>query len=106
MSEDVLAFKCNILNIYCEQIRLNDCQISDFELGDILGTGSFGRVYFAHHVPTLLVCCVKSMSKAAIIKTKQVPLSSSKNPKHVSQSHNQKHKPKPYKPHTYKHLRE
>lgn len=74
--------------MYFEQVRLNDCHISDFELGDILGTGSFGRVYFARHVPTVLVCCVKSISKAAIIKTKQVPLSSSKNPKHVSQSHN------------------
>lgn len=88
MGEDNLEFECNNFSMYCEQVRLDNCHISDFELGDILGTGSFGRVYFAHHIPTTLVCCVKSMAKAAIIKTKQVPLSSSKNPKHIPQSQN------------------
>ncbi|KAG6540913.1 hypothetical protein Mapa_017707 [Marchantia paleacea] len=46
----------------------------DFKLGPCLGTGSFGRVHLAHYQPQAmnLVCATKSLSKASILKTKQV----------------------------------
>jgi serine/threonine protein kinase len=40
-------------------------------LGPVVGTGSFGRVHVAHHIATGQVCATKSLSKAAIVKTKQ-----------------------------------
>ncbi|EFJ20048.1 hypothetical protein SELMODRAFT_110120, partial [Selaginella moellendorffii] len=45
--------------------------IEEFELGRVLGTGSFGRVQVAHHKANKQVCAVKSLSKASIVKTKQ-----------------------------------
>jgi len=48
------------------------CKLEDFELGSILGAGSFGRVHVAKHLPTGKVCAVKILSKAKIIQTKQV----------------------------------
>lgn len=38
----------------------------------MLGTGSFGRVYLAHHTATGTVCAIKSLLKAQIIKNGQV----------------------------------
>lgn len=49
-----------------------DCKIQDFDLGKVVGAGSFGRVYVATHMKTNHVCVAKSLSKAAIIKSKQV----------------------------------
>jgi len=48
------------------------CKMEDFDLGSILGAGSFGRVHVAKHIPTGKVCAVKILSKAKIIQTKQV----------------------------------
>ncbi len=50
---------------------LEGCKFSDFKLGPILGTGSFGRVHLAHYIPTNQVCATKSLSKAMIVKSKQ-----------------------------------
>ncbi|KAG0587224.1 hypothetical protein KC19_2G149700 [Ceratodon purpureus] len=55
-----------------KKVWLENCKFTDFKLGPILGTGSFGRVHLAHHVPTGQICATKSLSKASIVKTKQV----------------------------------
>jgi protein kinase A len=52
-------------------VWLEGCKFSDFKLGPILGTGSFGRVHLAHYIPTNQVCASKSLSKAMIVKSKQ-----------------------------------
>ena len=55
-----------------EKLNLNPCKLSDFELGPILGTGSFGRVPLGTHKQTGTVCAIKQLSKSQILKTKQV----------------------------------
>jgi serine/threonine protein kinase len=55
-----------------QKVWLEGCKFSDFKLGPILGTGSFGRVHLAHYIPTNQVCATKSLSKAMIVKSKQV----------------------------------
>jgi protein kinase X len=52
-------------------VWFENCSFHDFKLGPVVGTGSFGRVHVAHHIPTGKVCATKSLSKAAIVKTKQ-----------------------------------
>ncbi|CAM6089012.1 unnamed protein product [Calypogeia fissa] len=47
-------------------------RFNEFKLGAILGTGSFGRVHFALHQPTTQICATKSLSKASILKTRQI----------------------------------
>ncbi|KAH7404503.1 hypothetical protein KP509_15G029300 [Ceratopteris richardii] len=54
------------------QIWYDHCSISDFELGKILGAGSFGRVSVAKHKETNHVCAAKSLNKASILKSKQM----------------------------------
>lgn len=54
------------------QLDLNPCCLADFELGPILGTGSFGRVHLATHKATGTVTAIKMLSKSQILKTKQV----------------------------------
>lgn len=54
------------------KIWFEGCKIQDFRLGRILGTGSFGRVSLSYHIATNQVCAIKSLSKASIVKTKQV----------------------------------
>jgi serine/threonine protein kinase len=49
-------------------------QLSDFEVGPILGTGSFGRVSLAKHKQTGSLVAIKCLSKAHIIKNQQVNL--------------------------------
>ena len=46
--------------------------LDDFELGRILGTGSFGRVLHCTHKATGMHVAIKILSKAQILKTKQV----------------------------------
>lgn len=55
------------------KIWLEGCEFTDFKLGPILGTGSFGRVYLAYYTKTGQVFATKSLSKASIVGTKQVP---------------------------------
>ena len=56
-----------------EKITLEPCDgIDDFVVDRILGTGSFGRVVFAKHKATKTNCAIKILSKALVIKTKQV----------------------------------
>ena len=38
----------------------------------MLGTGSFGRVSLARHRATGMVCAIKALSKAHIVKNQQV----------------------------------
>lgn len=42
--------------------------IADFEVGRVIGTGSFGRVCIAKHLPSGEVVVIKSISKAGCIK--------------------------------------
>lgn len=50
----------------------NVTSLKDFELGRILGTGSFGRVLHCKHKATGMHVAIKILSKAQILKTKQV----------------------------------
>ena len=52
--------------------RLEPCQLSDFEMGRVLGTGSFGRVSLARHRPTGTVVAIKALSKAHIVRQQQL----------------------------------
>lgn len=51
---------------------MQTCSANDFEMGRILGTGSFGRVALAKHKPTNTVVAIKSLLKSHIIKNQQV----------------------------------
>lgn len=42
------------------------------QVGRVLGTGSFGRVSLARHRASGLVCAIKALSKAHIVKNQQV----------------------------------
>jgi hypothetical protein len=46
--------------------------LKDFEFKSTLGTGSFGRVRLAKHIPTGKICAVKMLKKSEIIRLKQV----------------------------------
>jgi len=54
------------------KVSLDPCKMDDFELGPILGTGSFGRVPIARHLSSGKVVAIKMLSKAQILRTKQV----------------------------------
>ena len=54
------------------QLSLGPCTLDDFKIGPILGTGSFGRVSIARHVGSGKVVAIKMLSKAQILRTKQV----------------------------------
>ena len=47
----------------------NVTSLDDFELGRILGTGSFGRVLHCKHKATGMHVAIKILSKAQILKT-------------------------------------
>ena len=47
-------------------------KLKDFEFRNTLGTGSFGRVRLAKHIPSGKVCAVKILKKSEIIRLKQV----------------------------------
>lgn len=49
-----------------------NCSEADFELGRVIGTGSFGRVRLAVHKASGAVCAVKTISKSACVKRGQV----------------------------------
>ncbi len=55
-----------------QDLALDECKLEDFEVGPVLGTGSFGRVSLARHKGTRVVCAVKALSKAHIVKNQQV----------------------------------
>jgi transcription initiation factor TFIID subunit TAF12 len=54
-----------------QELKLATCQLEDFEVGKVLGTGSFGRVSLARHRRTGMVCAIKALSKAHIVKNQQ-----------------------------------
>lgn len=51
---------------------LDPCDLDAFDIGPILGTGSFGRVPIARHKKSGTVVAIKMLSKAQILRTKQV----------------------------------
>eukprot|EP00298_Acanthocystis_sp_HF-20_P010670 c18982_g1_i3.p1 GENE.c18982_g1_i3~~c18982_g1_i3.p1 ORF type:complete len:817 (+),score=310.20 c18982_g1_i3:1603-4053(+) len=55
-----------------QQLQLTNPKLSDFEIGSILGTGSFGRVYCALHLTTKKYYAIKELSKAHIIELNQI----------------------------------
>lgn len=55
-----------------QDLVLESCRLEDFEMGRVLGTGSFGRVSLARHRATGVVCAIKALSKAHIVKNQQV----------------------------------
>ena len=55
-----------------QDLKLESCRLEDFEVGQVLGTGSFGRVSLARHRATGHVCAIKALSKAHIVKNQQV----------------------------------
>jgi serine/threonine protein kinase len=59
--------KLNVTNIIPKKLKL-----ADYELGQTLGTGSFGRVKIAKTKSNGKYCAVKILKKAEIIKLKQV----------------------------------
>ena len=52
--------------------HLKPCDMVAFDVGRVLGTGSFGRVSFARHKETGTLVAIKVLSKAEIIRTRQV----------------------------------
>lgn len=54
------------------QALKNLWKLSDFELRETLGTGSFGRVRFAKHIPSGKFYAIKILKKAEILRLKQV----------------------------------
>lgn len=42
--------------------------LADFQVGRVIGAGSFGRVSVARHLATGTVCVIKALSKAACIQ--------------------------------------
>lgn len=57
-----------------QALRLDACRLEDFEVGRVLGTGSFGRVSLARHRGTGMVCAIKALSKAHIVKNQQASM--------------------------------
>lgn len=53
-------------------LKLDSCRLEDFEIGRVLGTGSFGRVSLARHRASGAVCAIKALSKAHIVKNQQI----------------------------------
>jgi serine/threonine protein kinase len=53
-------------------IMTSSWSIKDFEFKATLGTGSFGRVRLAKHMPSSKICAVKILKKNEIIRLKQV----------------------------------
>lgn len=54
------------------KVNLDPCNLEAFEIGAILGTGSFGRVCICEHKATGTICALKMLSKSQILRTKQV----------------------------------
>ena len=46
--------------------------LAEFELGRVVGTGSFGRVRLARHAATGLAVAIKTLAKAAVLANGQV----------------------------------
>eukprot|EP00296_Roombia_truncata_P000160 JP435823.1.p1 GENE.JP435823.1~~JP435823.1.p1 ORF type:complete len:353 (+),score=95.56 JP435823.1:59-1117(+) len=51
---------------------LKGAHMSDFELKEILGTGSFGKVRLVRHKSSSFVFAMKQLSKSLILRTKQL----------------------------------
>ena len=45
--------------------------MSDFAIGPVLGTGSFGRVSLASYSKTGVMCAIKALSKSHVVKNQQ-----------------------------------
>lgn len=54
-----------------QALKLGTCRLEDYEVGRVLGTGSFGRVSLARHKASGAVCAIKALSKAHVVKNQQ-----------------------------------
>jgi serine/threonine protein kinase len=54
-----------------EGIDFTACSLTDFEMLQVLGTGTFGKVSLCRHVETQKYFCIKTLSKARVLKLKQ-----------------------------------
>jgi len=68
----ILQFLSSTQTLLLQKLCIDGCSTNDFAIGRVLGTGSFGRVYLARHIPTNTVCAIKSLLKAHILKNGQV----------------------------------
>jgi len=55
-----------------KRAELRGCHLSDFDVKATLGTGSFGRVRLVRHTKYGRVYALKMLSKAVVLRTKQV----------------------------------
>eukprot|EP00301_Raphidiophrys_heterophryoidea_P005725 c12370_g1_i3.p1 GENE.c12370_g1_i3~~c12370_g1_i3.p1 ORF type:complete len:749 (-),score=167.27 c12370_g1_i3:539-2785(-) len=55
-----------------ERLQLVNPQLKDFDIGPVLGTGSFGRVHFIKHIETGRFYALKILNKKQIIELGQV----------------------------------
>lgn len=53
--------------------KLGPCVLADFDIGKVLGTGSFGRVSLAFHRATGVWCALKTLVKAHVVRNQQLP---------------------------------
>ena len=53
-------------------LKFAGCRLADFEVGAVLGTGSFGRVSLARHRASGQALAIKALSKAHIVRHQQI----------------------------------
>ncbi len=68
-------------------VSFDPCCLEDFEMMQVLGTGSFGRVTLAKHRESETVCAVKALSKAHMLKNQQVSSRKANRCKHSTALH-------------------
>ncbi|GMH37500.1 hypothetical protein BSKO_05373 [Bryopsis sp. KO-2023] len=71
-TDRVSSDKEEVTVVASSKLPLGTCKLKDFDVGKVLGTGSFGRVFIAKHKPSGLTCAVKALSKAQIFKNGQL----------------------------------
>ena len=65
-------------------LSFDPCCLEDFDMMQVLGTGSFGRVTLSKHRESETVCAVKALSKAHMLKNQQVSSQKGKQTQHSS----------------------
>lgn len=66
------ATNCTRWFLHALQAQFPSLQVSDFNMGRIVGTGSFGRVCLAVHKQSGMPVAIKILSKAAVLLDNQV----------------------------------
>eukprot|EP00210_Caulerpa_lentillifera_P008503 g8111.t1 len=60
------------VSLKSKKLLLDPCEESDFEMGRVLGVGSFGSVSIARHKETGVICAIKQLSKLRVLKQGQL----------------------------------